>query len=178
MRSSRLLLLALMTAAALLLPAVASADGVTWTLEGVTFNDGGGVSGSFNFNQNTTAYSAIDLVSTSGSILGGNTYTTQSSAFFSTATLLGVGPAQVIAGDYSNLTFLELFFTNPLTNDGGTDPVYAVEIFCADATCSDQMKRDTSEGYVTTAPVAAPEPASLLLLLSGLFALLLFRPRA
>ena len=174
MRSSRLFLIASLAVTALLLPSLASADGITWTLEGVTLNDTGTVTGTFNYNATTNSYSAIDISSTSGSALNGTLYSTLTPAFFSTSTLLGVGPATIPGGNYAGLTFLELFFTNLLTNSGGTDPVYAVEIYCANSNCTSQTER-VSTGGTVIGTVPTSEPASLLLLASGLLALTLFR---
>lgn len=168
MRFSRVFLMASIAVAALLLPSLASADGITWTLEDVALNDGGSVTGSLNYNATTNSYSAIDITSSPGSLLGGTTYTTLTPPFFSTSTLLGVGPSTIPGGNYTDLTFLELFFTNPLTNSGGTDPVYAVETYCSNSNCSTYTERTSTSGFATTSPAATPEPATLALLLCGL----------
>ena len=50
----------------LCVPSVASADGITWTLSGVTFDDGGTASGSFVYDAVTNTVSSINIVTTAG----------------------------------------------------------------------------------------------------------------
>ncbi len=59
-------------------PSIASADGITWDLSGVTFDDGGTASGSFVYDASTNKYSSIDIITTSGTTLAGATYTSLS----------------------------------------------------------------------------------------------------
>lgn len=179
MRSVRFILIsAAVLALLLLLPTFASADGIAWTFNNVTLSDGGTVTGPFDYNAVTNTYSAINLSSTFGTLLNGTSYSTLSPVFFYGSTLLGVGPASIPGGNFAGLTFMELFFTNPLTNTGGTDPVQAFEIFCGpSSTCTDPTVRSSTSGYVTSVPISTPEPASFLLLAGGLLAIALFRRR-
>ncbi len=59
----------------LCVPSVASADGITWSLSGVTFDDGGTASGSFVYDAVTNTVSAVNIVTTAGTTFGGTTYT-------------------------------------------------------------------------------------------------------
>ena len=177
MRASRLLWIASVALAALLLPSLASADGITWTLNGVTFTDGATASGSFNYDASSNSYSSIDVTTGAGTVFPSTLYTTTSVEFFSNNFLLGLGPTSV-PSDLTGVTLLGLYFTNALTNTGGTDPVYLVEFFCGNSNCSDLNTRYSLPGSVTGTPVSTPEPGSLLFLASGLLACFLFRPRA
>src|SRR6202008_1301356 len=96
-------------------PSIASADGVTWTLT-ASFNDGGTASGSFNYDAITNTYSAIDVITTTGTTLLGTTYTTLSYLATDSSTGLTLG---VSSGDITNTSFLFLLFNAPLTNAGG-----------------------------------------------------------
>src|ERR1700739_5028547 len=100
-------------------PSIASADGISWTLTGVTFDDGGTASGSFNYNAVTNTFSSIDITTTAGSAFGGAIYTTLSGAFpgSSTSTSLFLGRS---SGSFTGLPLLLLFFDAPLINSGGT----------------------------------------------------------
>jgi len=175
MRSRNLILISAFALAALLLPSLAAADGITWTLQNVSLNDGGMVTGTFNYNATTNSYSALNVSTTLGTFLPGFTYNSLSNAFFSGSTLLGLGPNPINTSNFTGENFLELFFTNPLTNAGGTDSVYAVELLCTNSNCSSSSMRFALSGTVTTKPVATPEPATLLLLAAGLLTLLTFR---
>jgi len=57
-----------------LLSVGACAGPITWTLQGVTFADGGTASGSFVFDATADVYSSINITTTVGSVLGGSTY--------------------------------------------------------------------------------------------------------
>ena len=59
----------------LCLPSIASADGVTWDLSGVTFSDGGTASGSFVYDAVTNTVSDVDITATARTAFGGARYT-------------------------------------------------------------------------------------------------------
>jgi hypothetical protein len=178
MRTSRLIFAAALLLAVLLIPSLASADGITWTLSNVNLLDGGTVTGSFNYNATTNAYSAINVSSTAGLFFGGASYSTVTDAVMSGATILGLGQNPFYDGDLTGQSVLELFFNNALTNAGGTDSVFAAEFICTNATCILPITRISYSGNVTSSPVGAPEPASFLLLAAGLLTLVLLRFRA
>jgi hypothetical protein len=175
MRTSAPALIAIFALAILCLPCVASADSVTWTLQGVTLDDGGTASGSFAYNANTNSYSALNVTTTAGSALSGSTYSSLSNAFFSGNTMLGLGPS--LSLNLTGDSFLEMFFTNPLTNTRGNDSVYLVEVNCPNMICFEPSIRWNTAGSVTSVPVGTPEPATLPLLGAGLAAVAMFLRR-
>ena len=175
MRSLRTLLIA---AAVLLLPSLASADGITWTLNDVTFIGGGSASGSFNYDAVSNLYSAVNVATTAGAPFAGSSYNTITDAIYFNSTAIGFGPNPFLnynGGNLTGATVIELLFLNPLTNAGGTDSVYAVEFLCNDSTCDDPATRYSTSGFVSGSSVPAPEPSSLILLASALAAFFLFR---
>lgn len=96
---------------------------ILWTLQNVTFDDGGTATGSFVYDADLgnapAALSSINITTTSGSAYGGTSYST---AFFtSLPNWLAVANAPV------NATHgLQLEFVSPLTNAGGTIAIAAV----------------------------------------------------
>lgn len=149
------------------LPASTWADGITWTVNNITLNDGGMVSGSFTYDAATNLYSSPDVTSTAGSLFSGAVYTSVTDAIFSNSTVLGLGPNPTNTSNFTGETFLELMFLNPLTNAGGTDSVFAVEFICTDAACSAPIERTSLSGAVVT----TPEPSTALLLMIALLSL-------
>lgn len=147
-----------------LLPASTWADGITWTVNNITLNDGGTVSGSFIYDAATNLYSSPDVTSTAGFLFSGAVYTSVTDAIFSNSTVLGLGPNPTNTSNFTGETFLELMFLNPLTDAGGADPVFAVEFVCTDATCSAPIERTSLSGAVVT----TPEPSTALLLILAL----------
>ncbi|HVO57467.1 MAG TPA: PEP-CTERM sorting domain-containing protein [Dongiaceae bacterium] len=174
----------LLLAAALLLlfgwVPTASADGVTWTLLNLTFEDGSTATGSFDYNAATNTFSNINIVTSSGVSFTGATYTAVDPGFgpfpFDVAFVTAAG-----LGDYTGTAALELeFFTDPsetssynLTNAGGNIVTDINEFVCTNANCS---TANDLRGTVPGGTVSAAEPASLGLLGLGL-AGCLFRKR-
>jgi len=178
------------------MPSIASADGITWTLGGVTFGDwttdsgatigtGGSASGSFVFDPlafPVPLYSNISVSTTPWATLATPTiYTSLTPLANSNSTGLGLqtppcsDPSCV---DLTNISFLFLVFDDPLTNAGGTIPISLVpgdsmEFICLDAGCGTFDARSVTGGEVSGVAVATPEPAASLLLGIGLLALLI-----
>ncbi len=174
-------------------PYIASADGITWTLDGVTFGDwttslgvtignGGSASGSFVFDAlaNNT-YSDVSVSTTPwATLLVPTSYTSLTPLANSNSTGLGLQTppcSDPSCPDLQNISFLFLVFTQPLTNAGGIIPISLVpnslEFVCLDTGCDAFDMRLVTSGEVSAAAVATPEPTASLLLGIGLLALLI-----
>ena len=169
------------------LPSIASADGITWTLDGVTFGDwttssgvtigtGGSASGSFVFDALANTYSDVSVSTTPwATLLVPTNYTSLTPLANSNSTGLGLGGG---GSDLTNISLLFLVFTDPLTNAGGTIPISllpgdSLEVLCLNTGCDAFDMRSVTSGKVSAAAVATPEPAAFLLLGIGLLALLI-----
>jgi len=156
----------------LFVPSIASADGITWTLSDVTFDDGGIASGSFVYDALTNTYSSIDITTTSGSAFTGTTYNALGGLFGSSSTGMLLGAS----GDLTNTDVLLLLFGAALTNSGGTVVLLSVrEGTCDNTDCSlSTLDRSITGGEVvgTVETVATPEPSALSLLIVALVALM------
>jgi len=150
----------------------AGASPLLWSLSGVTFVDGSTATGSFMFDADTSSYSSIDIVTSTGSIAG-STY------LFTNPALPAVGSSILAAFPTSSqgIGTLELLlqYVSALTDAGGTDALsFGAEGPCQDAACdiinSDRM---VNAGEVTTN--AVPEPSSVSLCLLGVVVLLVRR---
>lgn len=96
----------------------AYASPVQWTLQNVTFSDGGTASGSFVFDADTNIYSAISVTTTAGSVLEGRSFAALITDVGTTASQVGIAP--VPSATVAGLPVLLLKFSTALTNDGGT----------------------------------------------------------
>jgi len=176
-------------------PSIATADGITWTLSGVAFGDwttasgatigtGGTASGSFFFDAlNPNTYSDISVSTTAwATLLVPTIYTSLTPLANSNSTGLGLQAppcSDPSCPDLTNISFLFLVFSNPLTNAGGTVQISLLpsdsveELLCLNSGCSDFDVRLVTGGEVSGVATATPEPASFLLLGIGLLALLI-----
>jgi MYXO-CTERM domain-containing protein len=189
-----------------LLAGGASAGPINWTLNGVTLNDGGTVSGMFTFDPDSgTAcgsfspcgtYSNVNIVTTSGSSRTGATYSFVCGQ--DVASCGGVSPdsTEVLfltsnAEDQSGDSAIAFFFTGigvfppqGLTDGGGVVDISSdsgsvgtvQESNCLDAACT-LPSGPVRSSNAGTVSSTVPEPASWLLLLGGLGLVLPLRRR-
>jgi len=131
---------------------------VTWTINNAVFDDGGAVSGTFDYDADTNSYSNIALLTTDGSsTFSGTTYlssqSVSSASFFNSSTTLNdVG---------TGLTVFAMQFFQPLTNAGG-----AVALFTGDEYNSSFTLQRSLLGGATVS--AVPVPAAVWLFGSAL----------
>ncbi len=165
----RRLFTALLLFVLLCVPSIASADGITWTLSGVTFDDGGTASGSFAYDALTNTYSSIDITTASGSAFAGTTYNALSGVFgFSSAGMLLGG-----SGDLTNTDLLFLLFGTALTDSGGTVVLIGIgEGTCDNTNCTLSTRDRSITGGELVGTVATPEPSAFSLLAVALVALM------
>jgi hypothetical protein len=136
----------------------ASAGPILWTLENVTFNDGGTASGSFDYNADTNTYSSIDIITNAGSAFSGAAYLALDPGKPSSSTSLAVVPN---AGSANIVTpVFDLFLSSALTDAGGT---IALNDVLDEGTCnSTGCTGATGLRSVTAGSVSSvPEPSSL-----------------
>ncbi|HEX3666919.1 MAG TPA: PEP-CTERM sorting domain-containing protein [Rhizomicrobium sp.] len=139
-------------------------EAVTWTLQSVTLQDGGTITGSFIYDANTNTYSAINITTT-GLYL---------SAFDNSDLKASTVSGLVL----ENGTFvLQLNAVSAFTNAGGTILINTAGLSsyegeCSNATCKTVLNKISVTSGDFNAPYSVPEPASLALLgsaLAGLF---------
>ena len=138
---------------------------ISWTLSGVIFDDASPITGSFDFDADTTTYSSVNI--------------TTSVATYETS---GVGPpgfgfsASTLSLVTPSFDLLVISFLAPLSNAGGAVPIFppgfpaSFEGICTDATCFTGGVTRSIVGGTVTGVVAtpAPEPSTLALFATGL----------
>lgn len=149
---------------------------LTWSLDDVRLSDGGIATGSFAFDADTGAFSAIAVTTTAGSAFAGASYNAIAPTPASTATGWYLVTKQ---GDLTGTPLLALsLFGGLLTDLGGSIPLdvgTAAEYSCSDASCAYASPlRTVISGEIAAIPQVGsgvPETSTWVMLLSGLGAL-------
>ena len=102
---------------ALFLTVSASAQPLTWYIQGLTFDDGGTGSGSFNYDATTNTYSNVNILTTSGNKQPGALYTVPLSVIDNSTFLVAV---TTMAANLLNTPGISLQFDPVLGDLGGT----------------------------------------------------------
>jgi hypothetical protein len=146
----------------------ASADIITWTFDDVTFEDGGTVSGFFDYDTVTSAAANFDIDTTAGTVLPAFHYTTSNSFFFA-ANL--ISPNSLTWLNNAQDRYINLAFDGSLSTPGVVDLRLGDLSGGADTNGSWECDncfdiRDVASGSVTS-PAGVPEPAAWALMLVG-----------
>ena len=142
----------------------ASADIVTWTLQDVTFNDGGTGSGFFDYDTATGLATNFDIDTTAGTLLPAFHYTTANSINFPISNLFSPDSLVWVTNGFTR--YINLAFDGPLSTPG-------VRLLRTEAPISgswecnncDILRQVTGGGATGTAGV--PEPAAWALMVVG-----------
>jgi len=134
---------------------------LTWTLQDVTFVDGGTASGSFVYDTASHATSDWDITTTAGTTLAGFHYQPSGGLVqidvFSTNTLL-------FAASPSFSSYLYLHFAGPLTAAGGTVALLTVRSPQGSLEAGPPVGRAVQSGSVSA---VVPEPGVWALMILG-----------
>jgi hypothetical protein len=138
----------------------AQAVPLEWTLENVVFSDGGTASGSFFFDADTSSYSNIAVVTTTGSVTTGTSY-----QYGSVYNAFAVNLTEIDSPDLTGTQKWLMAFGDgyldfeELTNAGGTisiNPSHGLEGSCLSAQCTDVFQsRSVVSGTVSAVPLPA-----------------------
>jgi len=146
----------------------ASATPVTWTLQNVTFTDGATASGSFVYDADTDTISNVSITTSVGPLYAGNDYLLSDPGFGPSPTFFVVVTGTL--ADYTGTGALALGPATPMTNGGGTIPLFlnsGGEFTCVDAGCTNgSFVRGFASGSISAPSI--PEPATVSLFLLGL----------
>jgi hypothetical protein len=174
---------AVIATALVLASSYASAQTLTYTLEGVTFNDGSTASGSFTFNSTTDVFTSWALSTTATPVgnagldggvgLGAATYVSTgpsgANVFNATGFQFDNG-----TGGFNNGNDLDLLFKGGLTGAGGTVPLGSVVGDGSESQNSGFLSRTVVSGEVVA---AVPEPSTYALMIAGIAVLAWWRRR-
>lgn len=136
---------------------------VNWTLDDVTFDDGGTVTGSFEYDADTNKIGNFDISVTDGSTFSSFDY--QLAGYYKVFDVRGFS----LRNFNSNNRWFQLVFDSPLTNAGGIvsyNPNLSFEATCFSVDCSKPVysARFFNKGtLVGTPPIKeVPEPLSIM----------------
>lgn len=151
-------LVALTFALGLTLPSLAGASIINWTLNGVTFDDGGTTVGIFSTDSTTGNLVSFDLTTTAGSLLSGMVYDS-TTAFIEFDNGGGFNLRSIADDSYFQMVF-SAFLRTPDTRSIDFGREYPLPSF--------NPQRFFVTGTVTGVAASVPEPASYALVLSSL----------
>ena len=158
----------LAVAVSLVIVSTVHAAPVLWTLTDVEFDDGAIGSGSFVYDADTNAYSAVSVGTAGGSL---------PAAVYGAVVFGGEFDAFMVSDPFADLTgqpALQLLFQAPLTNSAGFVDLASFDPFSSsfEATCFDTTCFDASiDRVVVTGGLigtVVPLPGALILMLSAL----------
>ena len=136
---------------------------------------GGSITGSFDFNADTSSFANISVMTSGGSLptttfIGSGSGSSGSFGFFETA-----GP------DLTGDDILVIFLSGAMTNAGGTIALNTVRIdTCVDAACNLSLIGTVDfdpTGSIVSRAVSVPEPGTISLLVIGFAAVAWVRRR-
>lgn len=152
------------------LGAGAQAAPVTWSLQDVVFEDGGVATGSFVFDADTGVFSEINVTTTMGSVLDGESYDIPLPVSGGNEQFLIFANSAGVA-DFTGFNVIAIQLSDQMTNLGGMIALsiagFTFEYTCVDSDClgpADPLRR-LSSGYITS---EVPAPAALPLFAIGL----------
>ena len=155
---------------------------MTWTLQDVTFDDGGTASGSYQYDADTDLYSNIDVTTTTTASFDGSVYNFLRPG--SGSLDYGFTVIDVVEADMSGNQHIAMVLIDSMTNAGGSIDFGANggfapwEGYCAEADCTTGfIERNIVGGSVFGVAIEVPEPSTFILLWSGLIGLGLSRRR-
>jgi hypothetical protein len=157
----------------------ALASPVKWTLSDVTFDDGGTASGSFFFDADTQVFSAVDIVTVSGTVVTGHTYAFTCNCGPGESARILFALTQDSNTSLANVPFVWLPFAGPMTNAGGTIAIDRANAGFNEGQCNNTVHCTSavapkaarlSGQIVGVAPAPAPtlSPWATILLIAGL----------
>jgi hypothetical protein len=161
----------------------ANAIPVSWELQNWLFNDGGSASGSFVFDADANAFSAISITTTAGSLQPGASYGVPN-PFSPGGGSFGLGLIEAVVPDLTGAPNLYAELLQDLTNSGGVIAVnlngFSLESTCGLPNCSliavgGAERRFLSGSVASVSPV--PVPAAVWLFGTALIGLVGFGKR-
>jgi len=141
---------------------------ITFTFSGVTFDDGGTLTGTFITNDTATALIDFDITTAGGAVTGFE-YTPGTAGSGSTSL-----PGIIVVEPASLDHILQVTFSGGLTTLGAPILIGTFDSFEQVGT----THRDITAGLVSAAPAGVPEPSTIALLGIGVLGLLFFARRS